>query len=159
MYYEETLPITVLYIDDEASNLQAFAAVFRREFEVLTAQSAREGLEILAEKKVHVILCDQRMPEVTGVEFFEMILQRFPQPIRILITGYADINVVIDAINKGEVYKYLTKPWNDDDIRNFIIKAHEVYTLREENERLLQQVKENKEKLKAFGIDIHDIGD
>ena len=154
MENNQTSLITVLYIDDELSNLQAFGAVFRREFNILTAPSAGEGLEILETNEVHVILCDQRMPEVTGVQFFETVLHRFPKPIRILITGFADINVVIDAINKGEVYKYLTKPWNADDIRNFIIKAYEVYALREENEKMLQQIKANKEVLRSYGIDI-----
>ena len=108
--------INVLYIDDEPHNLLSFKASFRREFCVFTAESAEEGRKILEKIEIHVILSDQRMPGMSGIEFFESILETFPAPIRILITGYTDINAVIDAINRGQVYKYLTKPWNENDI-------------------------------------------
>jgi FixJ family two-component response regulator len=87
------------------------------------------------------------MPKMTGIEFFESILETHPDPIRILITGYTDINAVIDSINRGQVYKYLTKPWNDNDIKNFIIKAHEVYSLRKENIELTNKLIEVNSKL------------
>ncbi len=80
------------------------------------------------------------MPVVTGIEFFESILETHPEPIRILITGYTDINAVIDAINRGQVYKYLTKPWNENDIRIFVRTAHEVFMLRRENAELTQKL-------------------
>ncbi len=140
--------ITVLYIDDEPHNLIAFKAAFRRTFRVFTAESAEEARRILeAEKEIHVILSDQRMPKMTGIEFFESIIGRYPDPIRILITGYTDINAVIDAINRGQVYKYLTKPWNEDDIRNYVEKAHEVYRLRKENIELTDQLLDANRKL------------
>lgn len=139
--------INVLYIDDEPHNLISFRASFRREFNVFTAESAEEGRKILEQKLIHVILSDQRMPKMTGIEFFESILTTFPDPIRILITGYTDINAVIDSINRGQVYKYLTKPWNENDIENFIIKAYEVYRLRKENEELTNKLLEMNKKL------------
>lgn len=139
--------INVLYIDDEPHNLTSFHASFRREFNVFTAESAEEGRKILEQKPIHVILSDQRMPKTTGIEFFESILESFPEPIRILITGYTDINAVIDSINRGQVYKYLTKPWNEDDIKNFIIKAYEVYKLRKENEELTNKLMDLNKKL------------
>ena len=104
--------INVLYIDDEPNNINSFKASFRRVFNVFTAESAEEGRKILNTEDIQVILSDQRMPKETGIEFFQSILQSHPDPIRILITGYTDINAVIDAINVGQVYKYLTKPWN-----------------------------------------------
>src|SRR3982751_2399370 len=125
--------INVLYIDDERHNLIAFKASFRRIFNVFICESAEEGRQIVEQQTIHVILSDQRMPKMTGIEFFESILSTFPDPIRILITGYTDINAVIDAINRGQVYKYLTKPWNENDVRIFIEKAFEVYQLRKEN--------------------------
>lgn len=137
----ETKAINVLYIDDEEHNLMAFKAAFRRLFNVFTASSADEGMQILAtEQEMHVILSDQRMPKMTGIEFFEAILEKYPEPIRILITGYTDINAVIDAINRGQVYKYLSKPWNADDVKNFIEKAYEVYKLRKENADLTDKL-------------------
>ena len=139
--------INVLYIDDEPHNLTSFHASFRREFNVFTAESAEAGRKILEQKSIHVILSDQRMPKMTGIEFFESILSRFPDPIRILITGYTDINAVIDSINRGQVYKYLTKPWNENDIRIFINRAHEVFNLRRKNTELSKKLLDANRKL------------
>ncbi|MBG9375040.1 response regulator [Panacibacter sp. DH6] len=139
--------INVLYIDDEPHNLLSFKASFRREFNVFTAESAEEGRKILEQHEVHVILSDQRMPVMSGIEFFESILEPFPDPIRILITGYTDINAVIDAINRGQVYKYLTKPWNESDIKIFVDKAYEVYRLRKENKELTHRLLDANDKL------------
>lgn len=139
--------INVLYIDDEPHNLLSFKASFRREFNVFTAESAEEGRSILEQKDIHVILSDQRMPGMSGIEFFESILNVFPAPIRILITGYTDINAVIDAINRGQVYKYLTKPWNENDIRIFVEKAYEVYKLRKDNAELNHKLIDANDKL------------
>jgi len=140
--------ITVLYIDDEPHNLISFRASFRRDFNIFTAESAEEGRKILdSNKQISVILSDQRMPKTTGIEFFESILEQYPDPIRILITGYTDINAVIDSINRGQVYKYLSKPWNDNDIKNFIEKAYEVYKLRKDNKELTEKLLYLNEKL------------
>jgi response regulator RpfG family c-di-GMP phosphodiesterase len=139
--------INVLYIDDEPHNLTAFKAAFRRDYNIYLAESAEEGKQILDKHKIHVILSDQRMPNVTGIEFFQSILNTHPEPIRILITGYTDVNAVIDAINLGQVYKYLTKPWNENDIRIFIDKAFEVFRLRRENAELANKLLDANKKL------------
>lgn len=139
--------IKVLYIDDEPHNLVGFKASFRRDFNIFTAESAEEGRHILGNEDIHVILSDQRMPRITGIEFFESILKEYPEPIRILITGYTDINAVIDAINRGQVYKYLTKPWYENEVRNFIEKAYEVFRLRRENIELTNKLMDMNKKL------------
>jgi response regulator RpfG family c-di-GMP phosphodiesterase len=139
--------INVLYIDDEADNLTSFRATFRREFNITTAESADEAVKVLENEEVHVILSDQRMPKVTGIEFFENIKNVFPDPIRILMTGYTDINAVIDAINRGQVYKYLTKPWIEEDVKIFVEKAFEVYRLRKENNNLTNKLIDVNKKL------------
>jgi response regulator RpfG family c-di-GMP phosphodiesterase len=139
--------INVLYIDDEQHNLISFRASFRRSFNVYTAESAEEARKILDTKDIHVILSDQRMPKMTGIEFFESILDIHPEPIRILITGYTDINSVIDAINRGQVFKYLTKPWSENDIRNFIEAAYEIYRLRKDNKELTGKLIDANDKL------------
>jgi response regulator RpfG family c-di-GMP phosphodiesterase len=139
--------INVLYIDDEPHNLVSFRASFRRCFNIYTAEGAAEGRKILATTEIHVILSDQRMPKMTGIEFFESILNTYPDPIRILVTGYTDINAVIDAINRGQVYKYLTKPWYDNDIMNFIETSYELYRLRKENEDLTHKLLDANSKL------------
>lgn len=131
-------PINVLYVDDEVHNLNSFKAGFRRKFNIFTAESALEGRKVLETELIHVIITDQRMPVTTGIEFLESIIPDFPDPIRILLTGYADINAVIDAINKGQVYKYIQKPWMDEDLRINIEKAYEIYALRKENKELTE---------------------
>lgn len=140
--------IHILYIDDEIHNLNAFKASFRRLYTVFTAESAEEARKILAEQdEMHIIISDQRMPKMTGIEFFESILEDHPEPIRILLTGYADINAVIDAINKGQVYKYFSKPWNEEELKHNIEKAYEVYSLRKENKELTAKLLDVNEKL------------
>jgi len=139
--------INVLYIDDEPNNITSFRAAFRRMFTIFTAESAEEGRTILEKEKIDVILSDQRMPKMTGIEFFQSILETHPNPIRILITGYTDINAVIDAINVGQVYKYLSKPWNESDVKNGIEKAFEVIELRRKNKELTEKLIELNEKL------------
>jgi len=128
--------IKVLYVDDEVSNLNAFKASFRRQFQIYTATSADEGLEILKNEAIEIVLADQRMPGKTGVDFFESILDINPNPIRILLTAYSDINAIIDAINKGKIYRYITKPWNDFDLKLTIENAYQLYLLREQNNKL-----------------------
>jgi len=132
--------ISVLYVDDEVHNLNSFKAGFRRLFNVFTAVSAAEGRKILETESIQIIITDQRMPVMTGIEFLESIIPDFPDPIRILLTGYADINAVIDAINKGQVYKYIQKPWMDEDLRINIERAYEIYALRKENRELTEQL-------------------
>lgn len=122
----------VLYVDDEQNNLNSFRANFRREYEVHTAISAQEGTEVLAREPIEIIVADQRMPGMTGVEFFESVVDDYPDCIRILLTGYADIEAVINAINKGQIYKFISKPWNDDTIRVAINNAKDIYDARRE---------------------------
>lgn len=132
--------INILYVDDELHNLTAFKASFRRLFNIFTAESAAEGRKILEQQDIQVIITDQRMPVTTGIEFLESIIPLHPDPIRILLTGYADINAVIDAINKGKVYRYIQKPWMEDDLRINIEKAAEIFRLRKENKELTERL-------------------
>lgn len=138
--------IRVLYIDDELNNLHAFKALFRKEYEIFIAESAEEGIALLAEEEVHVIICDQRMPGMTGVEFFESILQKYSHPIRILLTGYTDIQAVVEAINRGQIYRFIDKPWNQQVLSIAIQNAYEIYytkfLLREQNIQLQKAYEE-----------------
>jgi response regulator RpfG family c-di-GMP phosphodiesterase len=132
--------IHILYIDDEENNLVAFKANFRRDYFIHTALSADEGLDILKNNKIHIIITDQRMPKTTGVEFLESIIKAYPDPMRILLTGYSDIEVIIDSINKGQIYRYISKPFNELDLKVCIQNAMEVYNLREENKELMAKL-------------------
>jgi DNA-binding NtrC family response regulator len=130
------MSVGVLYVDDEINNLNSFRAAFRRDFNIYTACSAAEGRKILDVTEIGVIITDQRMPVTTGIEFLESVLHTYPDTIRVLLTGFSDINAVIDAINRGQVYKYLVKPWQNDELRIHIQNAIEIYNLRKENKSL-----------------------
>lgn len=132
----------ILYIDDEANNLVTFKANFRKNYKIFTAESASEGLKILEKHNIQVIISDQRMPNMTGVEFLESILVDYPDPIRILLTGYSDVETIIQAINKGQVYRYILKPFDESELRVTIDNAFEVFYLREENKQLMKKLVE-----------------
>jgi len=139
--------IRVLYIDDEENNLKSFKANFRRDFEIYTAISAEAAALLMKTNEIDIIISDQRMPNMTGVEFFNSILDTHPDPIRILITGYADIEAVINAINRGQVYKYITKPWNEFELKILIEKSFEVLSLRKQNKKLITELEDANGKL------------
>jgi response regulator RpfG family c-di-GMP phosphodiesterase len=136
----EDQKINILYVDDEVHNLNAFKASFRRIFSVHTAESAEEAMNVLQVEEINIIITDQRMPVMTGIEFLESILLLYPDPIRILLTGYSDINAVIDAINKGQVYLYVTKPWQEEELKINIEMAFEVFSLRKKNKELNEKL-------------------
>lgn len=139
--------IKVLYVDDEVHNLRSFKASFRRTFDVYVAESGKEGLEIFKNNRVDVLITDQRMPEMTGIELLMEVKKIDSNPMRILLTGYSDINAVIDAINKGQVYRYLSKPWQEDELRNTIESAFEVFYLRKENKELIKKLERANDQL------------
>ncbi|MGB1033162.1 MAG: response regulator, partial [Flavobacteriales bacterium] len=117
----------ILYLDDEEHNLTSFKAAFRREYKIFTTTSPNEAVQILEENDIQIVISDQKMPNLSGVEFFELINPDFPEPIRMLLTGYADIEAVIDAINKGQVFKYVSKPWNETELKITIDNACELF--------------------------------
>jgi two-component system, sensor histidine kinase and response regulator len=120
--------IKILYVDDEMNNLLGFKASFRLTYNVLIAQDSEEALKHLQKHPdIRVIFSDQRMPEVTGVQFFEEMRADYPKPIRILITGYTDVEAVINAINFGNVFRYVKKPWSQADILTAISEANKFY--------------------------------
>ena len=144
------MAVGVLYVDDEVNNLNSFKAAFRRDFEVFTAISAKEGRKILDTTEIGVIITDHRMPVMTGIEFLESIIQIYPDTIRILLTGFADINAVMDAINRGHVYKYVVKPWQNDELKMYITNAIEIYKLRRENKDLAAKLRLSHAEIEAL---------
>ncbi|QNK61484.1 hybrid sensor histidine kinase/response regulator [Pedobacter sp. PAMC26386] len=143
-------PVKVLYIDDEENNLLAFKASFRRQYEIYTAISAAEGLKVLENLPVEVIIADQKMPETTGVEFFKSIATTYPDPIRILLTGYTDIAALADAINHGDIYRYITKPWNDLELHNSIKNAHDAYRSKIDLRNKVKELEKTNDELNRF---------
>ncbi len=143
-------PVKILYIDDEENNLIAFKASFRRLYEIYTAKSAAEGLKILQNLPVEVIIADQKMPETTGVEFFKSISGSYPDPIRILLTGYTDIAALADAINHGDIYRYITKPWNDLELHNSIKNAYDAYRSKIDLRNKVEELEKTNDELNRF---------
>lgn len=131
----------ILVVDDEPEILQSLRGLLRMEFEVHTAQNGFEALEILQRQPIHVVMSDQRMPEMTGVQFLSQVQGESPEAIRIVFTGYADIKAVIDAINQGHIFRYITKPWDPDELRAVLHQACEEYEQFVERRRLLTDLR------------------
>ncbi|HHL39588.1 MAG TPA: response regulator [Deltaproteobacteria bacterium] len=133
---------TLLIVDDEASILSSLVRLFRREdFRVLTATSGRNALKLLEENDVSLIISDYRMPETDGVELLSRAREISPDTIRIILTGYADLDAAVDAINKGEVYKFITKPWNNEELLQTVKRSLDYLDLMRANRRLTRTVK------------------
>ncbi|MCB0543100.1 MAG: response regulator, partial [Saprospiraceae bacterium] len=137
---------TVLYIDDEEDNLLVFKSAFRRDFKVLTTTSHTEALEMIKQEEVPVIVTDQRMPVCTGVEFFQQIPSDINN-VRIILTGFSDIEVIIKAINNCNIYRYLTKPWDQAEMKRTLDLAVEKYYLQKHNVQLLTDLQVANEQL------------
>ena len=131
----------ILYIDDEEHNLTSFNSTFRRDYEIHLATSGQMGLDIMKNNNIQLVITDQRMPEMTGVEFLEKILPLYPDCIRIVLTGFSDMEAIIQSINKGRIYHYITKPWNRDELKITIDRAFEVYNLKRQNKNLIEDLK------------------
>jgi DNA-binding NtrC family response regulator len=117
----------ILVVDDEAEILFSLRGLLRQEFELHTAQSGAEALEIMRRHVIHVLMTDQRMPQMTGVELLQHAKELCPEAVRIVFTGYADIKAVIDAINQGEIFRYMTKPWDPDELISVLRLGCEEY--------------------------------
>ncbi|MBZ0106540.1 MAG: response regulator [Sulfuricella denitrificans] len=138
---------TILLVDDEANILSALTRLLRpKGYRILRAGSGREGLDILAQNEVGVIVSDQRMPEMTGVEFLHRVKDLYPDTVRIVLSGYTELNSITDAINRGAIYKFLTKPWEDDLLRANIEEAFERYEMKRENDRLKRELEKRVEE-------------
>ena len=120
----------MLVVDDEPDNLDLLYRTFRREFQVLKAESGVHALQLLAEEgEVAVIISDQRMPEMKGTEFLSRTVPKFPDTMRIILTGFTDVEDLVEAINTGQVYKYITKPWDPNELKTVVQRAAETYEL------------------------------
>jgi phosphoserine phosphatase RsbU/P len=137
----------VLYVDDEKDNLTVFNSSFRRYYDIHIALSGFEALEIMRKENIWLIITDQRMPGMTGTEFLERTLAEYPDCIRIILTGYSDMNAVIHAINKSMVYRYITKPWELEEMKVTIDNGIEMYKLKEQNKKLFEELKEANQTL------------
>lgn len=137
----------LLIIDDEEEILKALYRQFRREYDVYTAPSAEQGYRLMTENPIQVIISDQRMPGMNGAEFFGKIKNEYPDAIRLLLTGYADIQAVISAINDGNIFRYIAKPWDPVELDTIVREAFERYHLIVQNRKLLEELQESNTRL------------
>lgn len=143
------MPYKIMIVDDEPANLRTLERLFRPDYQVVTAASGQEALALLEKHDVALLISDQRMPGMTGIELMIKTVAIRPQMVKLLLTGYTDVGALIEALNSGLVYRYLTKPWNNNDLRNTVSRALEHFevmkskhTLGMENQRLKARLKE-----------------
>jgi type II secretory ATPase GspE/PulE/Tfp pilus assembly ATPase PilB-like protein/FixJ family two-component response regulator len=142
---------TLLLVDDEDSVLHALRRIFLEEnYEIRLARSAEDAIQVLEAEKVHLVVTDHRMPGMTGAQFLREVRRRWPETIRIMLTGHADVQSILGAVNEGAVYKFVTKPWNDDDIRLSVSLALQQYVLLQENKRLREVAQWQQSKIKNY---------
>ena len=149
---------SILCVDDEKSITSALYRLLRRDgYGILTADSGPEGLEVLAKNDVQVVISDQRMPEMSGIEFLQIIKERYPDIIRIILTGYTEVDSITAAINKGHIYKFFLKPWNNQNLQLEIRNAFEQYDLIQTNKGLSQKVLEQNEALRTTNENLENL--
>ncbi len=138
----ETTKHPILLVDDEPEILFSLRGLLRRDFEVHTAESGTEAIEVLKQHPIHVIMTDQRMPDMTGVQLLHRVAGEHPQAIRIVFTGYADIKAVIDAVNQGHIYRYITKPWDPDELLGVLRQACAAFDQLADHQCLLVELRQ-----------------
>jgi CheY-like chemotaxis protein len=140
----------ILIVDDEDAILETMQFTFEDDYEVLTSTDAATALRLLEENSpIAVVISDQRMPNMTGVEFLARVFRAHPSTVRIILTGFADMDAIIQAINDGHVYSYITKPWEPDDLKQVVRRAVDHHRLSVENERLLGELRRSNVFLEA----------
>jgi response regulator RpfG family c-di-GMP phosphodiesterase len=148
----------LLIVDDEPNVCDSVHDLLRREFRVLKAHSAEEGCRILQEEEVHIVMSDQRMPQITGVELLTKVKARYPQAIRMLFTGFADLESIIAAINRGHIYQFMKKPWQPEEliaaVRQAAVEYDRLAEVARQREQLSEEVSELKRRVSALETEV-----
>jgi response regulator RpfG family c-di-GMP phosphodiesterase len=151
-------PHTVLCVDDEVNVLNALKRLFRKEgFTLLTASSGADALNLLQDHPVHLIISDQRMPEMSGTELMAKVRGAYPDVVRIILTGYTDVDTITESINQGHIYKFFLKPWNDQSLVLEIRQALEQYDLIQTNKTLHEKVLEQNETFRQLNDNLESL--
>jgi response regulator RpfG family c-di-GMP phosphodiesterase len=152
----------LLVVDDEQDVCDSVHDLLRREFRVLKATSAQEGCRLMQEEEVHIIMSDQRMPQMTGVELLAKLKARYPQAVRMLFTGYADLNSIIAAINQGHIYQFLKKPWHPEELLDSVRQAAAEYdrliATAEQGERLREELDSLRRRMATLEAEVRRLG-
>ena len=154
---EQPPPVSLLFVDDEANILKSLKRLFRPQgYTIHTAESGAAGLTCLKEHRIDLVISDMRMPEMDGAAFLEQVYRQWPDTVRILLTGYSDITSTIDAVNKGCIYRYISKPWEDNDILLTIQRGLEQKNLERERLRLVQLTQKQNRELRNLNASLED---
>jgi len=149
---------TVLCVDDEKNILRSLKRLLRKEdYRLLTASSGEEGLKVLEENDVHMVISDQRMPKMSGTEFLAALKTKYPDVLRIILSGYTEVDSITESINRGHIYKFLLKPWNDQNLKLEIKQALEQYDLIQANKKLHEKVIQQNNELKEINENLEKL--
>src|SRR5437764_3667107 len=140
----------IMIVEDEPANLRTLLRLLRQDYQVITAESGAEALTLLQQHEVALMISDQRMPQMTGIELMKRTVELRPQMVKILLTGYTDIGALIESINSGLVYRYLTKPWNNDELRVTVARALEHYEISKSNHLIAMENKRLRARLQSI---------
>jgi len=151
--------VRILCVDDERNVLRALQRIFLDDdYEIFTAESAEEGLTILEEEEdFQLVISDYRMPGQNGVDFLREVCRRRPETVRIVLSGYADAGAIVSAINEGQIYKFIPKPWNDDELKNTLDAALQLYFLQQRNRQLMTELQESNDKLQEMNENLEEL--
>lgn len=151
--------VKILCVDDEKNVLKALERLFfDYEYEIITAMSGEEGLDLLKkEDHIKVIISDYRMPGMNGVDFLKTVYEKRPETVRIVLSGYADTASIVEAINEGQIYKFIPKPWNDDDLKVTISNAIDYYFMQQKNVQLARELEMKNEKLQEINDNLEHL--
>lgn len=149
---------SILFVDDEVNILSSLKRLFLTEsgLKVFTASSGAEGLRILEQNSINLVVADQKMPHMNGADFLKEVKAKYPDTLRMMLTGYVEISSATEAINKGEVYRFLTKPWNDDELRLIVRKGLEFADLKRTNRKMNELIKKKNKELKLLNTDLEE---
>ncbi len=149
---------TVLLVDDDKHILRSLRRVLRKEdYELLTAESGQEGLAILEKHHAQVVMTDQRMPEMTGVEFLQKVKELYPATVKVVISGFAEISHIVESINQGEIYRFIGKPWNDDELRATLRQCMEHYEILRMNRELMERTRSQNLELRNLNDNLESM--
>ncbi len=148
---------TILAVDDEFYNLESLRRSFHRDYNVIVTTSPKEALDIYRQEKIDMVIADQRMPEITGIELLEKMKQISPEPVRMVLSAYTDIQYLIDAINRGEVYRYITKPWSPEELQITIKNALAHYQAERDREQLSAELAERNKELSVKNRKLEEV--
>jgi signal transduction histidine kinase len=147
---------TILYVDDEESNLRIFRNTFRKQYNIITATSGDEALSLLENKEIDLILTDQRMPGMSGIDFLKIAIGKYPELNRILVTAYSDYDILQQAVNELKIFQYVEKPWREEDIKSTIDSALEIHRLKVENRQLTSSLIDSNQELVRINEELSD---